>query len=206
MVVWDRTPTPGPVEDSAITHFDFLNLTNGNPDDTWTDADFVQLEGIITPNLTAYATLWHPSTVLDQYRWYKLGPGIPTPNPPVRITEVNVPGTSSATRLPPQCSATITDRSGVRLEWGRKYIPLDNSGALVAGTGRLSTTVVDLLAQQADSLYSAAAAADFLPVVYGKARQKTYSIESVQVDDVVDIIRRRRWDAPVYKVRIPAGG
>jgi hypothetical protein len=203
MLVWEREPVIGPPEDSAVSHVDFLNITGGNPDDTWTAGDFTTLEGLIDTWWGNVKGSVHSSTILHQIRWYRVGPGLSTPNPAVRITERDAPGTSVGDHLPPQIAATVTNRTAVRLEWGRMYIPDFTVATLKGENGRINTTYVDGLATNTDILYQAATAAEFYPVVWGKARNKVYTIESVQVDDLFDVQRRRRWDSPIYRKRIP---
>lgn len=206
MLVFSRDPTVFGDEDVAVTHFDFLNLTNGQPDDTWTDADFVNLETDLGNWFNLIHGGMHPFITWREIRWYRIGPGVEKPNPPVRVTPQNIPGSATLGVNAPQIAMTITDRTGVRLEWGRKYIPISANGWLTTTAGRFTSSAVDTMVTATDALYTAAAGQDFLPVVYGPTRQKAYSIESVQVDDVVDVVRRRRWESPGYKRRLPAGG
>jgi hypothetical protein len=203
MIVWEREPTPGPPEDSAVSHVDFVNMTAGAPDDTWVTADFTTLEGYLDTWWAAIKSHVSEICILHQIRWYRVGPGLSTPNPAVRITERDSPGTDISDPLPPQVAMTVTNRTAVRKEWGRMYIPSPGAQQLHTSNGRITTATVDNLATATDALYASSTAADFIPVVWGKARNKTFSIEATQVDDLFDVQRRRRWDAPIYRKRIP---
>src|SRR4051794_20634981 len=46
-LVFTRTPPGTGSEDVAVMHFDFLNMTSGEPDDTWTAADYTTLQADI---------------------------------------------------------------------------------------------------------------------------------------------------------------
>lgn len=197
-LVFSRTPT-GSTEDVATTHLDYLNLTAGEPDDTWVDADFATLEGYIDTWWTALKPYVWSKCSLTQIRWYRIGPGIAPPNPPVRITTRAVPGTNS-TPMAPQVSVTLTLKTGVRKEWGRLYLPHPGGNIADTTNGRIDSSIMGTVATASDVLFKAAFAADFVPVVYGRARQKVYTVESLQIDDLFDVQRRRRWDRPLTRV------
>jgi hypothetical protein len=191
----------GPGEDVLVTHMDFLNLTGGEPDDSWTAGDFALLEAAISDWDTAIKAHRLASVVFDQIRWYRIGKGSPVPNPPVRITEVNTAGTSTSP-LPPQTCMTVTLRPAARKQWGRMYLNFGNANGLTS-IGALATGYVDLVANATASCFQVAQEGGFEPVVYSPTRGKAYTIEKLQVDDIPDVIRSRRFDLPTYKKIIP---
>jgi hypothetical protein len=197
-LVFNRTGS-GSGEDVATCSMDFMNMTSGDLDDTWNDTDFNTMTGLITTFITAYAPLMFSSTVLDQVRWYRVGPGIVPPNPPVNIQDVNVAG-SNASPMPPQIAISVTERCAVRKCWGRFYLPSPGQSAISSSRGEITSTAVTSIADAADALYSAAYAADFIPVVWAKTRNKVFTVEKLQVDSLFDVIRSRRWDRPTTKV------
>jgi hypothetical protein len=198
-LIFNREPA-GSTEDVATTHMDFMNVTGGEPDDTWVDADFTTLETAISTWWTAVKTHCHTTTKLAQYRWYRIGPGVFPPNPPVKITTFTpVPGTGTDA-MPPQVAASITLKPPARKQWGRIYIPGLSIASATSGTGRIVSTAQNNFANATDTLHGTAAAADFIPVVYSKTRSKAFAIESLQVDDLFDVIRSRRWDRPLVRV------
>lgn len=197
-LVFARAPT-GSVEDVATTHMDFLNLTGGEPDDTWVDADFLALEA-------AMSTWWgqirggtHTSCKLSEYRWYRIGPAVVPPNPPVRIAAGPLTLGVDSSALPPQVAMTVTFRPPVRRQWGRIYLPSPGGSKVDGTTGRILNAWITTVANATDALHGTAAAADFIPVVYSKARGKAFGIEQIQVDDLFDVVRRRRWDRPLIR-------
>lgn len=195
-LVFSRGPSGASLsEDVAVCHFDFLNMTSGDPDDTWIAADFNALEGALTTWHADLRTFLHTSLVFDQIRWYRIGPNISPPNPPVKILEMNVAGGSAAAMLPPQVAISITLKHPVRRCWGRTYLPGATTTAL-GSNGRIDATQTANVATRTNTLFAAADAAGFVPVVYSKTRAKAFAIEAIQVDDTFDVIRRRRWDKP----------
>jgi hypothetical protein len=198
--VFSRAPA-GSVEDVAVCSLDFMNMTSGEPDDTWTAGDFGTMEGLLTTFWSAVASYQCTTTVLSSFRWYRIGPGIPKPNPAVRVQTAAVSGTVSQ-YLPPQLAISVTEKTGIQKRWGRFYIPgLAYSSSLVASTtGRIASTGLTAIHTAALALYDGAAAADFLPVVYSPTVQKVYGVEKVQVDDLFDVQRPRRWDKPLTRL------
>jgi hypothetical protein len=196
-LVFTRSPA-GSTEDVATFSMDFLNMTGGEPDDTWDAGDF----GTVETALDAFDTAWKPyrapHTSLTQYRWYRIGPAISPPNPPVRITSKSVVGTGT-TSLPPQVAMTVTERTAVRRSWGRIYLPSLTTGTIGSGTGRIDSTCITTVANAMDALQGTCATADLLPVVYSRARGRAYTVESIQVDDLFDVQRPRRWDRPLIR-------
>lgn len=198
--VFTRTPA-GSTEDVAVCTMDFMNMTSGEPDDTWTAGDFTTMEALLDSywgNLQPYLA---STTSLTSYRWYRIGPGIPKPNPAVRVITKAITGTQS-TMLPPQLAVSVTEKTAIQKRWGRWYVPgLGYSTSLVAGTsGRIASTALTAFHTHALTLLDGAAAADFLPVVYSPTVQKVYGVEKVQVDDLFDVQRPRRWDRPLTRL------
>jgi hypothetical protein len=198
-VVWTRTSeTAGMTEDVALCTHDFMNMTGGEPDDTWTAGDFTTLEGFLTTFYGTLAAFWDDSADITQYRWYRIGPRVNPPNPPVKVQTVAINGAGSAAMLPPQVAISVTERTAVRRCWGRFYLPSISSATLET-TGRIKATSCTSIANAVDTCYKAAQAAGFQPVVYSKARAKAFSVESLQVDDLYDVQRRRRFDRPAIR-------
>lgn len=193
--------TQVPAQDAVTTHLDFLNLTNGSPDDTWTDADFVELETLLLAYVQGLAATIPVSVVFDQIRWYRVGPGVLPPNPAVRIFEANFAG-SAANSLPPQIAASVTLKTVPRRQWGRMYLPLMGQSAL-SPTGRFSNSAIDGVGLLTRTLFDGAVGVEKPPVVYSPRRGKAYTVETVQIDNVPDVIRSRRFNEKTYASIIP---
>jgi hypothetical protein len=188
-----RIPPVIPSQDPAVITF---HLRSDAPEFPVDEATAV--EGVMTTFLTVAASLVHEWVIYDQYRWYHLDAAGETTGPPFRVTEINVPGTaSSPNAASPQTAITVTEKTAMRLRWGRFYLPLTNISALTS-SGRLQPATADALADAADSLYSTVNAGPTSAAFCSRPRPDgTFQlIAAIQVDDLVDVIRRRRWDVP----------
>lgn len=198
VLTFDRTMANAIAEDAAQISFEFVNTTGGVIDNTWTAGDFTTLE-------TALATWWtsvrlqvSSTHTLATYKWYAFGPSLPLSDkgyelagPPRRVTVVGNAAGGAGALLPLQVAISCTFKTALRRRWGRYYLP----GATVSqldASGRVAAATRTNIASNTDVLFDTASAADFLPVVYSSKKRKAYSIEAVQVDDVPDVIRRRR--------------
>lgn len=70
-------------------------------------------------------------------------------------------------------------------------------------TGSFSTSTVDSVATAAAALLTSAAAGGFVMGTFSARLNAFLAAESIEVDDVVDIIRRRRWKSSTYKKILP---
>lgn len=195
-LVLDRSAGVNPTDDVALMHFDFLNITGGSPDDTWITSDFTTLEGFLTTWWGSVRPLVPSWYRFSRVLWHRVGPGIPMPNPAVRILDIASPtlGTGG-TSLPPQAACSITFRTGVRKSWGRTYLPY--GGTL--SDGRLQPTNADTIANATNTMFTSSTGADFHPVVVSTPLNSALGIDTVETDDVVDIIRRRRFKHTTYR-------
>lgn len=220
-----RAPA-GRTEDVDVMTFHFLKVTSGTPS-AWSDAtDLGNVETAMNTWVTANKGSWFAFTHADQYRWYADGPAfyslngdgtayVPNgDNPALRITEIDVAGTATGTScLPPQCAVTVTEKTSSRKHWGRFYIPVQAS-ATTDATGLVQSGQVTGFASSTVTLYNTCRAASVVPVVWSIQKPvrpkrpsgtlpaqpaKAYEITAVQVDDIVDIIRSRRYRTGLNK-------
>jgi hypothetical protein len=202
-IVWDRTSIISNA-DVAVSHFDFLNLTGGNPDDSWTAGDYTTLEGLIQAFVTTLSPKLYVNLKTQELRWYRVGPGIPTPNPAERVTPYVKAGTVNIGIVPPQVACSLTFRTAVRKSWGRTYIPFQAiTTADMLPSARPTTAWVDVYANALHTLVTGAASNDFALVVMSKALNAALVVERIEVDDNLDVIRRRRWKASSYRKILP---
>lgn len=198
-VVFSRIAPTGVATDPAVCTFHFVNLTNNAPDSTWTDADFVTAEDAFRTAWNGIKNVWTTGTVLDQLRWYKAGSAFtPTPpegNPAVRILEENLPGTAAVTPCPPQVAISVTERTALRRRWGRFYLPAPSKDACDQH-GVLGQGLVDLFVNSFETMYETCRADGIVPVVFSPTVETAYEVEKLQVDNLFDVIRSRRWKAP----------
>lgn len=199
-LIFDRSLATVP-DDDYNCHFDFMNITGGEPDDTWTTADFTSLETRLGTWWTSQKTISPSYVRLYRIAWHRVGPGVVKPNPAVRILDMTpVPGTDATGTAVPQIASTITFRTGVRRSWGRTYLPI---GGGQYGTGRLSVGNADFIVATAKTLRDGAAGDDFLMGVTSYALSSFLGIEALECDTTLDIVRRRRWKHTTYRKITP---
>jgi hypothetical protein len=187
--------------DPAAMHFDFMNTTGGAPDDTWTSADFTTLEALIETWFNLVSTYVPSGYKFTGISWHRVGTGIHKPNPAERLYLPATPNTGlGAAQNPPQAACSITFRTGVRKSWGRTYLPF---GQALIAPAKISTTTVDGIANATSSLVTSAATADFQLVVVSAPLHSALVVEKIEVDDNVDVIRRRRWKQSTYRKIVP---
>jgi len=214
------------IEDVDVMTFHFIKATGGVVG-SWADStDLPALEGAFNTFIGNLTGQWHSFLHADQYRWYKDGPAFyhsdPTKpyfqpngdNAAIRITEIDVAGTAAtSSAMPPQCALTITERTSSRRHWGRFYIPFTSTG-ITDNTGLLSSGYVTQYLTAAVTLYNACRVLHAVPVVFSVAKNErpkkpsgvlpaqgaiAYEVLSLQMDDIVDIIRTRRWAGGLNK-------
>lgn len=165
----------------------------------------------------AFGTFWQtfkvyapPYVVPEQFRWYDQQVW-PTHSPLLRVTPAtSSPGTGTGTALPPQNAVSVTLQTSIRRRWGRFYMPGPMSANITSNEGRITTPNVDVIATAAHQMLSTLKAQFVVPVVWSPRGGKgpppfsggeVLPVTGVRVDDVVDVVRRRRWqDSPYHKV------
>lgn len=192
----------GVAQDPAVMHFSFLNLTAGTPDDTWTTADYTNLETPLKAWMNAMSTYMAVGYNFSEIRWYREGTGVVPPNPPERVTAVTplIPGIVTTSNQIAQVACSITFRTGSRRHWGRTYLPYSK---VVDNTLRPSASDVDNIAGAANTLVTSAAASDMHLVVVADSINSSLNVESVEADNVLDVVRRRRLKAQTYRKILP---
>jgi len=114
---------------------------------------------------------------------------------------------------------TITEITSMQRHWGRFYLPAPIASSLDAD-GRILTAKVDQILTAAHTLYTNSLYDSYVPVVWSiqkpdrpKANGGTlpaapavaYQVGSLQMDNLFDVIRSRRWEFPTYKPRQVVG-
>jgi hypothetical protein len=175
-----------------------INVTGGDLDVTWTTTDFSDTESRIKAQWNAMGGLIGSDCRLVEHRWYRFGPGIQPPNPPIRTTNVTTATGTGSPVAPHQTATTVTLRTPLRRHWGRFYLPVHSPGTLTGG--QLSTANVDSIASLwRDMFVGAAGLTGVTPVVYDRARRAMMGVTEIEVDSNLDIQRRRRPRTTNYK-------
>ncbi len=190
----------GAIEDRAMCTFDFFI-----PVLPWPQASPRNYEAAEDRFVTFWNTLrliYHPTTVFTELRWYREDDDQPPWGEPARVTDFNVPGQGGGNPLPPQVSISVTERTVDRKRWGRFYLPAPSTDALVS-TGRIGGLEVARVAGATETLYEQLiSAVGIYPIVRHSSGPflANYVLE-VQVDDVFDVQRRRRWETTLLRDR-----
>jgi hypothetical protein len=220
---WTRVPSVGVVQDPAMCTFHFLNVTADVPDASWTTSDYANVEGAATTFWNAIKDKYKAETKLAEFSWRADGPEFKpfgdSLSPTLRVTPVSLPGTHTATEmLPPQCACTVTEvteahytaygvgvpgkvpgtgRTQVRNRWGRFYLPAP--AVQEVGDGRWKNSMYVTVADAVKVFYDTLIDLDLFPVMYSPTTGVAHSIVEIRVDDIVDVIRSRRFITPISR-------
>lgn len=223
---FSRQPTGGVTEDVAVMTFHFLKTSA--PTLPWSDTDPATIEDDLDTLWTALAPSYTNIIRSDQYRWYRDGPAyyelVPEEdpyhyqpigdNPAFRVTEVDVPGSANASQLPPQMAVSVTEKTSKRGSWGRFYLPNPQLSTCDV-QGRVDVTWMSAVIAQLGTFYGTLKAAGTPVVVFsiqkperpkksggtlGPEPARALEITEIVMDNVFDVIRRRRWEHPTQRV------
>jgi hypothetical protein len=102
-----------------------------------------------------------------------------------------------------QVAMSVTEKTAFPGHWGRFYLPL-SGGSDFTSTRRFDTATVDSVANAVGACYATLQTAEFFPVIPVTQVDKTparglLQVTDVQVDDVPDVVRRRRLSQTTYR-------
>lgn len=194
-----------PDEDVAVMTMHIREAVQGSPDflpvtdegrQSFT-TNFGTWWGNIRSMVSTYVTF-------RELRFYDV-PAAPGENmgDPVAIKGFATPGTSTSSALPPQCAVSVTFKTSARLHWGRFYIP-GLTVAHIDDKGRLNQTDATTIADQTHVLTRRDQTGGVL-VVFSRSRWAHYDPQEIQVDDIIDVQRRRRFSSPHFRAVKSAG-
>jgi len=147
---------------------------------------------------------------LTELRWYDGWPTADPPVPPVRVQSRSVTGSAGAAAgLPPQCAINCTLETMSRRHWGRFALGGFAATTVVDDKGLVQVGVRTSLATALAAFLNGCLTDGAAPVVYRRPRfsydshhHRTGLLEpptyrpviSCRIDDVVDTVRRRRFE------------
>lgn len=231
-VVWGFNAGSPLGDDVRVATFHHLRLSGGSPSADWAAADFEAVEAAFDTFWAALRPYWRSEYVLQQLRWYKAGPAISPPQEPVRVVDRNVAGSQVSTiynrSLPPQVAVSVSEKTATRKHWGRFYLPTPatnkagdtNADPVTTAAGRFHSGFLSIVANAADAHYEACRTANVPIVVYSAAKPErpkepsgtlppqaalAITVDNLQVDDIPDVIRSRRFSAPTLRVQRAVG-
>lgn len=131
--------------------------------------------------------------------------GLSQYSPIRRQTVRSVVGTDAGISLPYQVASTCTFKTGSRRHWGRCYVPGLTASSLTTN-GRIINTYRATFAAAfqtlLNDLYANSVATDI--VVWSSKYRAIMGVREIQVDDVPDIIRRRRGKQAAFRTSYTA--
>jgi hypothetical protein len=197
-LIFSRTTPAGTREDVAVTHLDWAHIDVGICAPL-SGTERGEVNTALGTFFTARVGMYHSGIVLDRWRWFTYLPITTRPGPTVSESDVNYVGTATG-RLPDQLAITSTYRTLSRKHWGRSYWPFNAVASLETTYGRVGTSAVDNLATSLDTLLSTNGAGGGIhPVVASIAYHGVMNITELHVDNIWDIIRRRRAKQSSYR-------
>lgn len=208
-------------KDDAWVTFDIANITGGSLDSTWSAGDYTTVEGLFDTYWTALKPKISTLYSVAEYRWYKRSftalPSAPIPpgdrdkpfvdgGPPEKVTTKSIAGTG-VNIMPPQVAISVTEKTAWPKHWGRFYLPGPDA-MLLTTAGRLSSSSVTSILTPTSALFSGLATAEFPVVVPVTQLNKDparllLTVNQIQIDDVLDVIRRRRYATPLIRSVAP---
>lgn len=172
-----------------------------------------QMDAVVT-RFQTYWQYWAPNMsetiALDQFRYYDQQVW-PTKSPLLYVRDVtDYPGTSTAQELPPQMAMSQTLETLTRKRWGRFYMPAPTVTAITQNSARITTAIVDAATVVLRDFIQGCKTDGAIPHVWSPrggsgpppfAAGSTENVTGVRMDDILDVVRRRRWQDAPYKVR-----
>lgn len=215
-------------EDVRVCTFHFVKLVGGLPSPDWLVQDFADIEVAFTAWWNSLKNFYNSGVVWSNIAFYKEGPNIVPPQPPVYANAQNLPGGSTARELPPQLALSVTEKAGAKKNWGRFYLPApamtSGSGGTtwsVTNAGRPDTAFMTVVADATDTLYQATAATSKPCVIYRSKLEagrphsgdtplperpaNAQTVDEIQIDDVWDVVRSRRYETAMLRIQRAIG-
>lgn len=213
--IWSVQDAAVAQEDARVITFHLAKVSGGAVVDTWAGGDFTTLDAAFVTWWNSLKGLYSTNMTWDRLKVYKAGPAIVPPQPPVYDADKSVAGTDTNAGLPPQVAMSVTEIAGSKRYWGRFYLPCPTFSAMNSYS-RIDTPEMTTIADATDVLYTTLKTAALEPVVYRAALPEretragatlparaatAWTVEKIQIDDVFDVIRRRRYKYPTLRVQ-----
>lgn len=194
----DRLPASGGAAQDCLTTHDFSGLS-----EPWPTGGFNYEDAELRTDdwFAAIDTYLGRHTSLVEYRWYVRGGHTDPLGAPDRITSRALTGPAANNNLPSQCAIVVTELTDAEGDgdrprnWGRFYLPgpattaMDTDGSTIADA---RVAIADATREWYDWMI---ADAGLQPIVHGRTNGLPVDreIRRLQVDDVFDVQRRRRF-------------
>lgn len=209
---FNRTTPTGTREDQATVTLHITKNPGAGVRVRGITSELAGLETIIDAWVTAWQTTMSDAFSFVEYRWFNVDAddplsdkGYPLHGPPVRVTAKSMVGTGAASRNADQVAASVTFKSASRKHWGRVYLPGPSRSFIDTSFGRFTSSYVDTLANSTRTMVNSLAGSPsgiYELGIWSPRGLAWLNLTSVQVDNVPDIIRRRRAKQASYFKRL----
>lgn len=201
-VIYGRHSALAELDDAEMFSLYFLNVTDGDVDNSWTAQDWTNLFIYIKGFAEALFPLQTTHLHLQELRGH-LFPVDGNPGQFVAQQIINNEnGTSGALALPQQVAMSLTLETPSRKHWGRIYIP-GLSATCLDDYGRWLPAKMQTVADAATQLMNDVTSVGFFPVVYSRVSHSALGVSGLRVDDIPDVIRRRRVKRAISRILVP---
>lgn len=200
-ILWSRTTPAGTREDFVSTNLHMCVHVGAGSYVALTDSQKADAEADLDTFTTAIAARQSNQFTLAYYQWHDIIVGDATYGQIDRSTTKSTAGGSASMRLPDQLSVNATFRTAARRHWGRIYLPGIGSNHYETTYGRVTNAGCDGVASDvrtlANNLVANTAATEL--VIFSKAHGAVLSVDEIHVDNVPDVVRRRRAKMASYR-------
>lgn len=198
-LVFTRTTPTGTREDDMTAGLSWASAAGGVAVPL-SSAEMASIETALGTWWGAVKSLAYSGYTLAEYVWHEYQPITSRPGPAVRTTTVGVVGTSASGRLPDQDCFTTTYKTASRKHWGRSYWPTTSQGFLDSTYGRWTSGSVTTLLNATKTLLDTDGSSDQVTSCVASIKYPALlGIRELQVDNIVDIQRRRRAKEPTIR-------
>lgn len=196
---WTRATPVNTREDLMATHLDFVH-TDISTAVPLSATEQGEVEAAMNTAYTGITNRLSTTLTLSAYVWHNFKPLNTRPGPAVRTTLKSVPGTNAGGRNADQLAVSATYITASRKHWGRSYWPFATSSATDGQYGRITSSHADAIATMINSVFSTPGAGNGItPCVASLAYKGIMTVQTIQVDDIWDVIRSRRAKTASYR-------
>lgn len=199
--------------DQSIVTLDLANITGGGIDSSWTAGDYATTDAALETLVAAWMAHANAACNAIEFRYYRRAfngyaeqKPFTVSGPPEHVHPFGYAGVN-INLTPPQSAVTHTEITTYPRHWGRAYWPYPSSAQFETG-GYLALASVDSWATAVHDAYQTLQNAEFFPCVpttqvQGTPSRSLLGVTAVQVDNVADVVRRRRLRATTHKKLLP---
>lgn len=201
-VVFDREQL-SPDEDVAIITMHWRGAEPGFPDN-WAPMTSTERGNATQKIESAFQGIKARFTnkmSLREVRWYATHADGTPAGGAIEIQNVNMAFTGVDNALPPQVACSVTWKTDKRATWGRFYLP----GLIqtqLAPNGRLLDSSADAIVAEMAGLADRGSTVTETLTVWSKKEGTHHDPQVVQIDDVLDVIRSRRFSSTLYRSQV----